>query len=36
MQITWVRTALTLISFGFAIAEFFTYLREQQGEPPRC
>lgn len=31
-QIAWVRTALTLISFGFAIAEFFTYLRAQQGE----
>jgi putative membrane protein len=31
-QIAWVRTALTLISFGFAISEFFTYLREQQGE----
>lgn len=30
-QIAWVRTALTLISFGFAIAEFFTYLREHQG-----
>ena len=31
-QIAWIRTALTLISFGFAIAQFFTYLREQQGE----
>jgi putative membrane protein len=31
-QIAWVRTALTLIAFGFAIAQFFTYLREQQGE----
>ena len=31
-QIAWIRTALTLISFGFAIAEFFTYLRQQQGE----
>ena len=31
-QMAWVRTALTLISFGFAIAEFFTYLRVQQGE----
>jgi putative membrane protein len=31
-QIAWVRTALTLIAFGFAIAEFFTYLRQQQGE----
>jgi inner membrane protein YidH len=31
-QIAWVRTALTLIVFGFAITQFFTYLREQQGE----
>jgi inner membrane protein YidH len=31
-QIAWIRTALTLISFGFAIAQFFTYLREQQGQ----
>lgn len=31
-QIAWVRTALTLIAFGFAIAEFFTYLRQQHGE----
>jgi inner membrane protein YidH len=31
-QIAWIRTALTLISFGFAISEFFTYLRQQQGE----
>ena len=31
-QIAWVRTALTLISFGFAISEFFTYLRQQQGQ----
>jgi putative membrane protein len=31
-QIAWIRTALTLISFGFAIAEFFSYLRAQRGE----
>jgi putative membrane protein len=31
-RIAWVRTALALISFGFAIAKFFTYLREQRGE----
>ncbi len=31
-QIAWVRTALTLIAFGFAITQFFTYLREHQGE----
>ena len=31
-QITWVRMALALISFGFAISTFFSYLREQQGE----
>ena len=31
-QIAWIRTALTLISFGFAIAQFFTYLREQHGQ----
>ena len=35
-QIAWVRTALTLIAFGFAIAEFFTYLRQQQGERATC
>ena len=27
-----MRTALALISFGFAIAKFFQYLREKQGE----
>ena len=31
-QIAWVRTALELISFGFAIAKFFTYLRQERGE----
>jgi len=31
-QIAWVRMALALISFGFAISTFFSYLREQQGE----
>jgi putative membrane protein len=28
----WVRTALALISFGFTIAKFFQFLREQQGQ----
>ena len=28
-QMGWVRTALSLISFGFPIAKFFEYLREQ-------
>ena len=31
-RIAWVRTALGLISFGFIIAKFFAYLREQRGE----
>jgi putative membrane protein len=31
-QIAWVRTALALISFGFIISQFFSYLREQRGE----
>jgi putative membrane protein len=31
-QIAWVRTALALISFGFAIANVFQYLRQQKGE----
>ena len=31
-QIAWVRTALALILFGFAIAKFFQYLRQQKGE----
>ena len=31
-QIAWVRTALALISFGFVITQFFSYLREQRGE----
>lgn len=31
-RIAWVRTALALISFGFLIAKFFAYLREQRGE----
>src|SRR5678815_3240096 len=26
-QIAWIRTALALITFGFAIAQFFAYLR---------
>ena len=30
-QMAWVRTALALISFGFTIAKFFEYLRQQQG-----
>ena len=31
-QMAWVRTALSLISFGFGIAKFFEYLHEKQGE----
>ena len=31
-RIAWVRTALSLISFGFVIAKFFQYLREKEGE----
>jgi len=31
-RIAWVRTALSLISFGFVIAKFFQYLREKQSE----
>ena len=30
-QMGWLRTALSLISFGFAIAKFFESLREKQG-----
>jgi len=30
-RIAWVRTALALISFGFGIAKFFQYVREQKG-----
>jgi putative membrane protein len=34
-QMGWVRTALSLISFGFAIAKFFQYLHEQHpGKEP--
>ena len=28
----WVRTSLTLITFGFGIAKFYQYLQETQGE----
>ncbi len=31
----WVRTATSLISFGFTIYKFFEYLRESQGAPTR-
>lgn len=31
-QMAWVRTSLSLISFGFGIAKFFQYLHEQQPE----
>ena len=31
----WVRTATSLISFGFTIYKFFQYLHEQQGTQPR-
>ena len=30
----WVRTAASLISFGFSVHKFFHYLRESQGVPP--
>ena len=29
----WVRTATSLISFGFTVYKFFQYLRESQGAP---
>lgn len=28
----WLRTSLSLISFGFTVAKFFQYLAEQRGE----
>ena len=31
-QMAWVRTALSLITFGFGIAKFFEFLHEKQGE----
>jgi putative membrane protein len=31
-QLAWVRTSLTLIAFGFAIAKFYHHLHEQRGE----
>ncbi|MGH8863371.1 MAG: YidH family protein [Burkholderiales bacterium] len=31
-RMAWIRTALALISFGFGIAKFFEYLREEKGE----
>ena len=31
-RIAWIRTALVSISFGFAIAKFFAYLRAERGE----
>lgn len=30
-QMAWVRTALSLISFGFTIAKLFEYLQEKEG-----
>ena len=30
---SWLRTSLSLISFGFTIAKFFQYLAEQRGHP---
>ncbi len=30
----WVRTSVSLISFGFSIYKFFQYLRESQQAPP--
>ena len=35
-QIAWIGTAFTLISFGFAIAEFFTCMREPTLLRPRA
>ena len=29
----WLRTSLSMISFGFTIAKFFQYLAQQRGEP---
>ena len=31
--LAWIRTALSLISFGFTIAKFFEFLGKQKGEP---
>ena len=31
-QMAWVRTSLTLITFGFGIAKFYQYLQESRGE----
>ena len=31
-QMAWIRTALSLISFGFTIAKFFEYLAQKSGE----
>jgi putative membrane protein len=31
-RLAFLRTALSLISFGFAIAKFFEFLREKRGE----
>jgi len=31
-QMAWVRTSLALISFGFAIAKFYRFLDETQGD----
>ena len=32
-QMAWIRTALSLISFGFSIAKFFEYLGGKGGQP---
>lgn len=31
-QMAWIRTSLALISFGFAIAKFYQFLHETQGD----
>ena len=31
-QMAWIRTALSLITFGFTIAKFFEFLQEKRGE----
>jgi len=32
-MMAWLRTSLSMISFGFTIAKFFQYLVQQRGEP---
>jgi putative membrane protein len=30
----WIRTAVSLYTFGFSISKFFDYLAQQRGAPP--